>query len=138
MKTLFLSSLFIISFLLFSCSEDQNDLSKESMTLEINKETVTSNTITVSWEPIRGAAYNVSITGEEMEKNVSMADKESFSFNNLSSNSHYNISVIAVSSKNRNSTLGEGALEVLTKENLDSFKNDLYAPLIKIYSDDDD
>lgn len=136
MKTLFLSSLFIISFLLFSCSEDQNDLSKESMTLEINKETVTSNTITVSWEPIRGAAYNVSINGEEMEKNVSMADKESFSFNNLSSNSHYNISVIAVNSKNRNSTLGEGALEVLTKENLDSFKNDLYAPLIKNKSDD--
>ncbi|MFW6383699.1 MAG: fibronectin type III domain-containing protein [Nanoarchaeota archaeon] len=106
------------------------------MTLEINKETVTSNTITVSWEPIRGAAYNVSINGEEMEKNVSMADKESFSFNNLSSNSHYNISVIAVNSKNRNSTLGEGALEVLTKENLDSFKNDLYAPLIKNKSDD--
>lgn len=121
--------------MLFSCSEDQNEISNEDLSLEINEESVTADAITISWNSVKGAVYNVSIAGEEMEANFSMEDNETFSFKNLNSESFYNISVTAVNVKNKNTTLGQSSLKVLTKSKVDLLEekidnDEVYSPLI--------
>jgi hypothetical protein len=83
--------------------------------MELSAET-TTNSITVSWEPVEGAVYyDATILPDDEEQSAFIESGSSFTFEDLKADTEYEILVLAGSSWESETIIGEGTSTVSTE-----------------------